>query len=201
MPLAGDQPGVAEWFMRPRLRFVSHLCLPALLLSLFGCGPARNEFAPLCPSAQLVPALADLTRYVSAGSPSGTAAGHDITDMVLQARVVRVDGTCQPGDSADTLAASVQVSISVQRGPAMRGREADVPVFVAVAQGDTVRDKQLFPVHLVFPPNVDRLTLTSQPINLALPVSKDINGASYKVISGFQLSPAELAANRQTSGG
>jgi hypothetical protein len=181
-----------------RSRGVLRLCLPALLLPLVGCGPGRNEFAPVCPTARLVTPLADLTRY--AGTTTA-GRGHDVTDLILQARVVKVDGTCSPSGETTTLAATVQVSIAVQRGPAMRGSEADVPVFVAVAEGDAVRDKQVFPVHIVFPANVDRLTMTSPPIDLALPVSPGVTGAAYRIISGFQLSPDELAANRQSKGG
>jgi len=176
-----------------RLPVVVRICLP--LLPLFGCGPARNAFAPDCPTVRLVPALADLTRYAGAGT------AHDVPDLVLQSRVVAVNGSCQPTDSKTSLAAQVQVSISVQRGPAMRGRDADIPVFVAVTEGEDVRDKQVFPVHVAFPPNVDRLTLTSPPIDLDLPVSDSKSGASYGIISGFQLSPDELAANRHIKGG
>ncbi|HBK08016.1 MAG TPA: hypothetical protein DDZ81_19535 [Acetobacteraceae bacterium] len=177
--------------MHFRLRY----CLPALLLPLFGCGPERNQFAPLCPSAKLVPALADLTRY------SGPGPTHDLTDMVLQARVVTVDGKCAAGDDKSVLPASVAVSFLLQRGPAMVGREADLPVFLAVVEGDTVRDKRVFQVHLIFPPNVDRMTITSPPIDLNLPVSPEKSGAAYGIIAGFQLTPEELAANRQGSGG
>ena len=70
-------------------------------------------------------------------------------------------------------------------------------MFLAVIEGDTVRDKQVFPIHVVFPPNVDRLTLTSPGIAMALPVTKDVSGASYGVTAGFQLSADELAANRR----
>ncbi len=194
---AGRPFGLAEFWMNFRLSGLSHLCGLALCLPLLGCGPGRNEFAPVCPSAMLVPELADLTRF-AADHPG---AGHDITDIVVHARIVRVDGKCSPGDSPSVLGATVQISISVQRGPAMIGREADVPVFVAVTQGDTVRDKQQLPVHVVFPPNVDRLTLTSQPIDLGLPVGEGVNGAAYGVIAGFQLTPDELAANRRAKGG
>ena len=83
----------------------------------------------------------------------------------------------------------------------MVGREADVEVFVAVVRGDDVRDKQVLPVHLVFPPNVDRMNLTSQVVDLALPVGDGVNGATYKVIAGFQLTPEELEANRLAKGG
>jgi hypothetical protein len=180
--------------MSSRLRSVVRFCVPVLLLPLFGCGPDRNAFAPLCPSARLVPELADLTRY------AGPGPAHDVTDMVLQARVVAVNGSCKAGDDASKLPATVQITLAVQRGPAMKGRDADVLAFLAVTEGDTVRDKQVFPVHLTFPPNVDRLAITSGVIDLALPVSPDKSGASYGIIAGFQLSPDELAANRQGGG-
>jgi hypothetical protein len=164
--------------------------LPALatLLPLAGCGPSRNEFAPACPVAALVPALADLTRF--------RGDGRDLTDLVVQARIVQVNGQCSPG-SEGNLAASVSISIAVQRGPGMDGREADVPVFVAVSKGDDVLDKQMLPVHIVFPPNVDRVTMTSKPIDLLLPVDKTVSGPSYRVIAGFQLTPDEVEANRR----
>ena len=180
--------------MSSRLRSAVRYCAPVLLLPLFGCGPGRNEFAPTCPSAHLVPSLAELTRYSSPGST------HDITDMVLQARVVAVNGSCEAGDDRTKLPAKVQVSVSVQRGPAMQGREADVSVFLAVTEGETIRDKQVFPVHLTFPPNVDRMTVTSGEIALDLPVSPEKSGASYGIISGFQLSPDELKANLSGGG-
>lgn len=177
--------------LRPAVR----LCLPVLLLPLFGCGPARNQFAPLCPTPRLIPALADVTRY---GGPGPT---HDVTDLILQARIIGVNGSCSAGDDPSKLPAKVTVSISILRGPAMQGRDADVPVFLAVTEGDTVRDKKVFQLHLSFPPNVDRLTITSPDIDLDLPVSSEKSGAAYSVISGFQLTPDELAANRGAGGG
>ena len=174
-----------------RLRPLCRLCLAALLLSLISCGPGRNQFAPACPVARLVPALADITRYADSGS------ARDLTDMILQARIVSLRGTCQASDDPLVLPATVQIGVSIQRGPSMHGREADVPVFLAVIEGDTVRDKQVFPIHVVFPPNVDRLTLTSPGIAMALPVTKDMPGASYGIIAGFQLSADERAANRR----
>lgn len=181
--------------MSPGPRFVAHLCIPALLLTLTGCGPERNAFAPVCPTPRLIPALADLTRYAGPGPT------HDVTDLIVQARVVAVNGSCEAGDDKSRLPAKVQVSISLQRGPAMQGRETDVPVFLAVAEGDTVRDKKVFPLHLNFPPNVDRLTITSPEIDMDLPVSPDKSAAAYGIIAGFQLSPDELATNRQSGGG
>jgi hypothetical protein len=176
-------------FLRLRSTFV--LCVP---LALLGCGPGRNAFAPQCPSARLIPALADMTRY------AGPGPAHDVTDLILQARVIGVNGACFAGDEKAVLPAKVQVTLQIQRGPAMRGREADVPVFLAVTEGDSIRDKHVFAVHLAFPPNVDRLTITSPDIDLDLPVSAEKTGASYGVIAGFQLTPEELELNRRGCG-
>jgi hypothetical protein len=191
--VAGHLSGLAEFLMSSRLRFAVRLCVPVLLLPLFGCGPARNEFAPLCPTVQLIPALADVTRYAGPGPT------HDVTELIVQGRVIAVNGSCSAGDDASTLPAKVTVTISIRRGPAMKGREVDVPVFLAVTEGSAVRDKQIFPLHVAFPENVEQLTFTSPPIELDLPVSKDVSGPSYAVIAGFQLSADELAANRQAA--
>jgi hypothetical protein len=142
-----------------------------------------------CPVASLVPTLADLTRF--------NGNGRDLTDLVAQARIVQVNGSCSPG-SAGTLDASVAISITIQRGPGMNGRDVDVPVFVAVTRGEDVLDKQMLPVHITFPPNVDRVAMTSHPINLSLPVGDGVNGPSYRVIAGFQLTQEEVDANRQS---
>jgi hypothetical protein len=174
--------------MTSRLRSVVLLCASILL---FGCGPDRNAFAPQCPTARLVPTLADVTRY------AGPGPAHDVTDLILQARVTAVNGSCSAGNDSAVLPAKVQVTLLIQRGPAMPGRETDVPVFLAVTEGDTVRDKHVFTVHVAFPPNVDRLTITSPDIDLNLPVSADKSGASYGVIAGFQLTPEELESNRR----
>ncbi|HQT78037.1 MAG TPA: hypothetical protein PLD10_13360 [Rhodopila sp.] len=176
--------------LRPHLRWL----VPALLLPLFGCGAPRGEFAPACPSPRLIPSLAELTRY------AGPGPAHDLTDLIVQARITAVNGSCTVSAKPSILPAVVRISITVQRGPAMQGRAADVPVFLAVVEGEDVRDKQVFPVHVEFPPNVDRVSMTSPDITLNLPVGKNVSGASYGLIAGFQLTPDELNTNRQTSG-
>ena len=176
------------------LRSVTRLTLPLALLPLFGCGPERNAFAPQCPSARLIPQLADLNRYAGPGPT------HDVTDLIVQARLMKIDGSCTNGDDKFVIPAKVVISFSVQRGPAMRGREADVPVFLAITEGEEVLTEQAYPVHVVFPPNVDRLTMSSPEIDIDLPVSPSKTAAAYSVIAGFQLTPDELAANRHASG-
>jgi hypothetical protein len=161
-----------------------------LIALLAACAPDRTAFAPACPQPHFVQPLADLVRV----RPGG---GQDITDLVLQARMLRVNGKCQLGDDKTQLQTIVTVAIDVQRGIAMQGRQADIPIFVAVTDGDTIRDKRIYPLSITFPANVDRMTATSPTINMTLPISTTKSGGAYGIIAGFQLTPDELAANRQ----
>ena len=80
----------------------------------------------------------------------------------------------------------------------MAGRETDVPVFVAVTEGDTILDKRVYLMHVVFPSNVDRVTLTPGEVNLVLPVTSTKSGAAYTILGGFQLTPDQMTQTPQT---
>ncbi len=82
----------------------------------------------------------------------------------------------------------------------MEGRETDVPVFLAVMDGDTILDKHVYLMHATFPSNVDRVTLGTGEIDMVLPVSPTKSGAAYTVLAGFQLTPDQLQRNRRNRG-
>jgi hypothetical protein len=179
----------------PNLGWLPRVAVIAVLLPvLAACGPKRNAFAPVCPRPALLAQAADVDRYRGPGNP-GEA--RDLTDLILHGRIAGVTGECQPGDSKTQLAVALTVSLEMTRGPAMPGRQADVQYFVAVTDGDAILDKRVFTTRLGFPPNVDRVTWTSDVANLALPISATKSGAAYAILVGFQLTPDELAANRQ----
>lgn len=165
--------------------------LAALLPLLSDCGPPRNQFAPPCPGQAILGDAADLDVHRGAGTG-------DLTDMVLHGRIVGMQGTCREGDKKNQLAVTVSIGVEVTRGPAMQGREADVPVFVAVTDGGTVLDKRTFQMHVVFPSNVDRVTLTPGEMNLLLPVTPTKSGAAYTILGGFQVTPDQIGRGRRT---
>jgi hypothetical protein len=162
------------------------------LASLASCGPDKNVFAPACPQPRFVQPLADLIRF----RPGG---GQDITDLVLQGRMLRVDGKCEYGEKKTELQTTVTVVVDLQRGVAMQGRTAVVPVFVAITDGDAITAKQVYNLQVEFPSNVDRATTSSPEVDMTLPISPTKSGAAYGIIAGFQLTPEELAINRQRS--
>ena len=90
----------------------------------------------------------------------------------------------------------MQVTFEVTRGPAMGQRDVDMMLFVAVSDQDQILDKKLFPVHVVFPSNVDTVRLTTEAVPMLMPISPEKSGAAYALTAGFQLTPEELDLNR-----
>jgi len=170
------------WLMR-----VVALGLPALLAA---CGPARNEFPPTCPRPAILAEAADFDRYRGDG-----AGPHDLTQLELHGRIVGVKGSCEIPGGQSNLSVSVSVFVELTRGPAMQGRSAEVSYFVTELQGSAIIDKQSLVSTVAFPQNVDRMTLQSGDLKLALPITPEKTGASYTILVGFQLTPAEMDAN------
>ncbi len=116
--------------------------------------------------------------------------------MVLDGRITGLQGSCRLADKPGQLDVSVQVAMELARGPAAPSRALDVPYFVAVTEGEQILGKQTLTQHVEFPPNVDRVRVTSRTVTLRLPIGPQKSGAAYAVNVGFQLTPEELQQNR-----
>jgi hypothetical protein len=179
----------------PRLpnRRAAATILVGLLALLDGCAPGKDEFAPACPRADLLWQAADISRYRDE-SATGT---QDIRDLVLSGRIMAVPAKCQMGDSPTQVVATVGFTMQLTRGPAMQGREVDVPFFLAATEGGRILDKKIYPAHIVFPANIDQVTWNAEGVRMVFPVSPTKSAAAYTVLAGFQLTPDELAVNRR----
>src|SRR5690242_12388724 len=60
------------------------ILMAALLPLLADCGPARDQFAPPCPGGVILGDAADLDIY--------RPGGRDLTDLVLHAKVIGIQG-------------------------------------------------------------------------------------------------------------
>ena len=158
-------------------------------LALAGCTPDPDEQAPQCPIAVFPSDAATLARYDGRGT--------DLTNLVLSGRLENVRGACKGLLGHKNLTAHTQVQMVLTRGPAAKGRDVDVPYNIAVVRSGQVLQKQEFVQHVTFPPNVDTVQVTGQEINLAFPTDRGLTGPNYTIYFLFELSPAELAANRQ----
>jgi hypothetical protein len=167
-------------------RLISLAALLALSL-VAGCADP-TKFAPTCPQSAYLPDGSDITRY--------RRGGHDISDLVLNARITKVDAHCAAGDKPSELRAWLQVAMKLTRGPAARGRDAELSYFIAVSRGDRILDKAVYPIHVTFPANIDGIDYTTDRVDLVMPTPKGVSGPDYTVTVGFQLTPDELSVNR-----
>lgn len=178
-------PSAQAWAPPTRRKFPA-LCAAALL-ALAGCAD-KDAFAPACPQLAFLSDGADLARFAGRG--------RDITDLVLEGHLTAVPATCKPADERGKVAASVQVQMSLARGPAMQGRSVSVPYFIAVTENGRVLDRAEYAVKAEFPPNSDRISVGSPPVELTFPVTREKSAAAYRIWVSFQLTPEELARNR-----
>ena len=173
-----------------RLPFARWLALAALV-PLTACGGGKlTEFAPSCPRVAVLADAAEIARY----RPG--AQGQDLTDLMLEGRVAGFQGGCAREDK-NTVRTALSVELRLARGPALGGREATVSYFVAVREGDRIRDKQVYDLHVAFPENQDQVRIVSDEITMLMPVNKEKSAAAYDVLVGFQLTREELDANRR----
>jgi hypothetical protein len=176
------------WHPRRPRRAAAWRTLP-LLAILAACGTTDPySFPPVCPKAAAVPEAADLTRF--------TAGGTDLTDMVIEARITGLKGKCSR-DQDGRLKVEVTVAMLLARGPAARARSDAVDYFVAVTEGGRILVKDKLQLAVEFPPNVDRVALDGAPLVLSLPTTKTKTGEAFSILAGFQLTPAQLAFNRE----
>lgn len=174
---------------------MSRLAFPAAVLAplvaaalLSGCGSGELQYAPACPQLSLLADGAELTRFAGPG--------RDVTDRVLEARISGVEASCRGARNGAVLA-RIKVGADVARGPAARGRAAQVPYFVAVMDGDTVLDRREFVLNAAFPANVDALRVAGDELELRFAEAGDRGAARYRIIVSLQLTEEELAYNRR----
>ncbi len=168
-------------------RAAASLPVVAALASCTATDPS-DKFAPACPKTAILADAATLTQF--------RTGGRDLTDMVIDGRITGLSGKCALDDH-EHLRTTISVGMDLTRGPAAPGRVIDVDYFVAVSDGDTILTKQVYTLHVSFARNSDRERLTGDEVDLVLPVTKAKSGAAYSVLVGFQLTPDQLAFNRQ----
>jgi hypothetical protein len=187
MPSITSRPSLAHASLAHQLRRAPWLL--AVPLALTACeAPKQDAFAPPCPRPVILGDAGDLARY--------RGNGRDPTDLELQARIGGISGTCEPGER-DKTKVTVNIAMAVARGPALHGRQANLAWFLAVTRNGQPVDKAIYPVSVAFPPNAARLQLDPDPVVLQLPTPKGITASDYQVVVGYQLSPDELARNRE----
>lgn len=163
-----------------------------------GCSSSRDE-APACPDVAVVSDASTVTRF--APGP-----GRDLLDVDLQAEIADLVSSCKDKEKRDgNPVAKVALApvIVASRGPANQERTQRLRYFVSVVDGNQqILQKQIFDLAIDFTENRTRVVIRDDapPITVDVPNAKGAGARGYQILVGFQLTPEELAYNRNRRG-
>ena len=180
--------------MRKMLGAAKMLGLMGLgMMGLAACSPGNTDDLLLaCPRPGLLPDAVDLTRYRQGQAP-------ELTSLEIDARLLGVqNGRCQRSRDNRGIAMQFSLLMSAERGPAGTPRSQNLPLVIAVtnSQGQVLSRQQVEQT-VSFPANTTTTRVTSEPVEIILPVSEAHRARDYRVVVGFLLTEQELAANRR----
>lgn len=146
----------------------------AVLLTLSACA-SDKETKPLCPQTAIV-------RELERSSDSG-----------VQARMLRVEGTCAYDKTSVTVDA--KLALAAAKEARLKSDRASFPYFVAILDPEQrIIAKKLLTVAFTFRDGAS--AEKTEPLHLTIPLAKEADGENYRVLMGFQLTEAQLTATR-----
>ena len=154
-----------------------------VLLAPLGLAACAASKAPAlyCPRLAVVQ---QASRLVRAKGDAGNVAAR-----IIDARITGVGGTCaRTGKTMERV--TFRIGFAATNGPASALTEQTLPYFVAIAEGDRIIAKNVYPVSFGFANGADQAVATTRPIRLSFPRAP--RSADQQVLVGFQMSPAEL---------
>jgi len=175
--------------------------LGCLGLMLAGCGLASdiNPWAkkyglPACPKIQLLKDTDTITAYRK-------GPGRDITDIRFEADLKGFTGECEYIGEKGVYSAvkvTLKVGFDISRGPAETRRTTSVSYFVAIPEFyPKPAGRNVFTAKVTFPENRNTMRIVDEEVEILIPLTKTRKGPGSKVYIGFQLTPDQLAFNRQ----
>ncbi|MEM7650541.1 MAG: hypothetical protein AAF204_00470 [Pseudomonadota bacterium] len=148
-------------------------------------------FTGECPQAEAVGELRMLSEFTNPSDPSDA-------NLISNISIENVNDTCSYEENTVTI--DLKMDFRGTIGP--MGRSAgspsfSYPFFVAVtaANGDILA-KEIFAANLTYPPGQQTQGYTEK-LRQIIPIESKRRGKDFKVLVGFQLTPDQLAYNRQ----
>lgn len=144
-----------------------------------------------CPRVQIVNDLGEI--YDFGETPNSRRA----SDLMSQARIAQTGRSCAYNGQSVT----VDTALSFQSALGPKARSSDTPFinypyFVAVAEpGGRIMGKEVFGAALNFGPGQTHKT-HQENLRQIIPLPSRAQGAGYRIMVGFQLTPEQLSYNR-----
>jgi hypothetical protein len=183
-----------------RLRFLALLALPLALSACQRIGQRLGfvdppmpilEGGPVCPSTAVLSDAVTVTK-LKPGAPATV----DPQNVVLSAEMSQAQLQCEYDGERNALTISLEFAIRATRGAAAMGSDPALDFFVAMvdAQGNLLTKNIL-----KSQPDLNGRVpgqYTQSIDNFVFQMAMDTRPADYQLLTGFQLTPAELAYNR-----
>lgn len=173
-------------------RLARTLGATALLAGLGSCGigkqlDSRPNVGP-CPVAG---ALYDVSRLVEVGEPER----HE--NVGFTGEIEGVHGFCRYVGK-DPITMELDIDFAFGKGPKADGDQKTYSYFIAVTRRDrSVLAKQDFSVNVKFPKGRTVVRQTEKIDGIVIPrATPTVSGTNFEVITGFDLTPEQLAYNR-----
>ncbi len=168
--------------------------VPLLLTALAIGSCSRSEPVSIaCPQGIIPADAAKVTRFRD-------GPGRDMTDVIFEGEIYDILVQCKR--EKQTVVVDLQIGLAGTRGPADRTRLADLDFWVAIVDGKSHEpvERVAARVRFEFKDNRTRQTMVFDEMEPVIPVKNPNDAAQYQVMVGLQLTPDELAWNRQQSG-
>ncbi len=167
------------------------------MFALAACENQESVSAPACPTIVIVKDTADLTTF-------RPGPGRDLTDVVIDARLARFDGSCETDlerDQSGRVNVDLQLLFEIERGPANQDREGQFRYCVAIAErdGGAILAKKVFATEFEFEDSRRRIGGIEELIQ-EIPLQPGELGEDFEIYVGFQLTPEQLQYNRAKRG-
>ena len=174
----------------PRLALALALAVPALAGcdgSLFGKKINGQGLDLACPQIGILREANQVTLY----RPGGKGAA----DVEARAQIVDYAGNCTYDEDGVTV--DVSLILVAERGPALAGTAVPLRYFAAIVDpAGTITARQQFDTVIDFTGNVPRAG-SREDLQPRIPMPRGKDGRGYQVMVGFQLTQAQLDANRK----
>lgn len=169
------------------------LNLPSATTPVSGNEADRFVASGSCPQAEVVSELQSLSEFDSVSNPSDS-------NLISTIEITNVQKSCDYGSGAATI--DLKMDFVGTLGPRGRALSSDrpffsYPFFVAVtSRNGTILAKEVFAASLTYDPGENTKVYTEK-LRQIIPIERGESGGDYRVLVGFQLTPDQLAYNRQ----
>src|SRR5690348_918590 len=168
--------------------------LPLMGCETLGLSSTPRDVAdpgPVCPATAVLSDAAVVTKV----KPGTSVARVASSDVSLQAEMSQARLVCHYNRADNKLTVDLSFAIRAVRGPAAMGPDPQLPYFIAIIDADNnVVSKVIYNSEPQLTARAMN-TYTQSVDNVVVPLSMDKRPYDYEILTGFQLTPDELAYN------